>query len=177
MGLRKIAALLAACLFLAGCAPQAAPAAASAAEPSASAPAGRARLRPNPAGIKIGTRPGTGRDPTRLDPPRFLERKDWKLCPLAEDYLTFDGEAFAAKYPADALWEQGASGRLLFDGRSTAPVIAGISVGDPFELVREAFGAPQFGFARDDDRSAPGDEPPHARLLRGLPHAGIFHRV
>lgn len=42
MGLRKIAALLAACLFLAGCAPQAAPAAASAAEPSASAPAGRA---------------------------------------------------------------------------------------------------------------------------------------
>lgn len=154
MGLRKIAALLAACLFLAGCAPQAAPAAASAAEPSASAPAGRAASA-EPPGSKSEPGPEPG-GTYRLDPPRFLERKDWKLCPLAEDYLTLDGEAFAAKYPADALWEQGASGRLLFDGRSTAPVIAGISVGDPFELVREAFGAPQFGFARDDDRSAPG---------------------
>lgn len=115
MGLRKIAALLAACLFLAGCAPQAAPAAASAAEPSASAPAGRAASARTPPGSKSEPGPEPG-GTYRLDPPRFLERKDWKLCPLAEDYLTLDGEAFAAKYPADALWEQGASGRLLFDG-------------------------------------------------------------
>ena len=154
MGLRKIAALLAACLFLAGCAPQAAPAAASAAEPSAPAPAGRAASA-EPPGSKSEPGPEPG-GTYRLDPPRFLERKDWKLCPLAEDYLTLDGEAFAAKYPDDALWEQGASGRLLFDGRSTAPVIAGISVGDSFTRVRERLGAPQFGFSPDDVTGAPG---------------------
>ncbi|MFR9191060.1 MAG: hypothetical protein ACLVL7_13185 [Anaerotruncus massiliensis (ex Togo et al. 2019)] len=100
MGLRKIAALLAARLF-GGCAPQAAPMAASAAEPSASAPAGRASAEPPGS---TGTRPGTG-GPTGLIRP--AERKDWKPCPLAEDHLTLDGEAFAAKYPADALWSSG----------------------------------------------------------------------
>ena len=83
MGLRKIAALLAACLFLAGCAPQAAPAAASAAEPSASAPAGRAASA-EPPGSKSEPGPEPG-GTYRLDPPRFLERKDRKLCSRGED--------------------------------------------------------------------------------------------
>lgn len=174
MGLRKIAALLAACLFLAGCAPQAAPAAASAAEPSAPAPAGRAASA-EPPGSKSEPGPEPG-GTYRLDPPRFLERKDWKLCPLAEDYLTLDGEAFAAKYPDDALWEQGASGRLLFDGRSTAPVIAGISVGDSFTRVRERLARRVRLFARRRDRRA-GEGRRLLRHLRGLPNAGVLRRV
>lgn len=62
MGLRKIAALLAACLFLAGCAPQAAPAAASAGGAIRARPGRARRLRRTRPGSKSEPRPGTGWD-------------------------------------------------------------------------------------------------------------------
>lgn len=80
----------------------------------------------------------------QLESPNFLQRKEFALCKLAQDYLTLDDNAFSKKYSPENLWKQGAFDRLLFTDRYQEPVIAGISVGDSIKDVVKILGEPQF---------------------------------
>lgn len=85
-----------------------------------------------------------------LDPPAFLDQKDIALCPLAQEYLTLNEEAFAQRYPPQKLWDMGAFDRLLFSGRYEGPVVAGISVGDSIDRVLRELGEPQFPLVQEN---------------------------